>query len=69
MNEHSQYGLRNSTFPVFKTGEWNWLLDNSYIWLRWYIMQEWGDYLDTLRRVNSFWDLIEYKITAKEYLQ
>lgn len=69
MNYHNQYNLRNSTLPVFKTNEWNGLLDNKYIWLRWYILSSWWDYLDTLRWINKFRELIEYKITAKEYLK
>ena len=69
MKKHSEYNLRNSTLSVFKSEEWNWLLDNSYVWLRWYILQDWWDYIDTLRGINKFWDLIEYKITAKEYLR
>ena len=69
MNYHNQYNLRNSTIPVFKTNEWNWLLDNEYIWLRWYILSAWWDYINTLRWINKFRQLIEYKITAREFLK
>lgn len=69
MNNYYQYNLRNSTLPVFKPEIWNWLLDNKYIWLRWYILQSWWDYINTLKWINKFRDLIEYKITAKEYLR
>jgi hypothetical protein len=69
MNNHNQYNLRNSTLSVFKTDIWNWLLDNPYIWLRWYILQSWWDYINMLRWMNRFRDLIEYKITASEYLR
>ena len=69
IQQHTKYNLRNSTLSVFKSEGWNWLLDNPYIWLRWYILQDWWDYLNTLRGINKFWDLIEYKITAKEYLK
>jgi hypothetical protein len=69
MNNHNQYNLRNSTIPVFKKNVWNWLLDNEYIWLRWYILSSWWDYINTLRWINKFQELIEYKITAKEYLK
>ena len=31
MNEYDEYDLRNSTLPVFKSEEWNWLIDNEYI--------------------------------------
>jgi len=67
MNEHNKYGLRNSTLPVFKSAEW--LDNNRYIWMRWYILQSWWDYINTLRWISSFRDLIEYKITAKEFLK
>ena len=69
MDNHNEYNLRNSTLSVFKSNEWNWLLDNEYIWIRWYILQSWWDYVNTLRWISKFWDLIEYKITAKEYLR
>ena len=67
--EHNQYNLRNSTIPVFKTEKWNWIADNQYIWTAWYILQEWWDYINTLRGVNNFWDLIKYNITALDYLK
>ena len=69
MNYHNQYNLRNSTIPVFKNNEWHWLIDNEYIWLRWYILPSWWDYIRTLKWINKFRELIEYKITAKEYLK
>ena len=69
MNEYDEYDLRNSTLPVFKSEEWNWLIDNGYIWLRWYILQSWWDYINTLKWNNNFQELIEYKINAKEYLR
>lgn len=69
MDNHNEYNLRHSTLSVFKSNEWNWLLDNEYIWIRWYILQSWWDYINTLRWISKFWDLIEFKITAKEYLR
>jgi len=69
MIHRTEYNLRNSTLPVFKAKEWNWLLDNEYIWLRWYILSAWWDYLNTLREINKFQELIEYKITAPEFLK
>ena len=69
MNNYDKYNLRNSTLSAFKTGEWKWLLDNEYIWLRWYILQEWWDYMDTLRDEDDFWNLIKYSIDAEEYLR
>lgn len=69
MNYHNHYNLRNSTLPVFKNDEWNWLVNNEYIWLRWYILPSWWDYIKTLKWSNKFRELVEYKITAKEYLK
>jgi hypothetical protein len=70
MNNYNQYNLRNSTLPVFKTNnEWNWLLDNEYIWLRWYILTSWWDYINTAKQISKFQDLIEYKIDSEEYLR
>ena len=69
MNDHNEYNLRDSTLSVFKTWEWNWLLDNEHIWIRWYILQSWWDYINTLRWISKFWDLIKYEITAKEFLK
>lgn len=69
MNEYDKYNLRNSTLPLFKSEDWKWLIDNEYIWLRWYILQSWWDYTNTLKSKNNFQNLIEYKINAKEYLR
>lgn len=69
MNNYQEYNLRNSTLPVFRSIEWNWLIDNDYIWLRWYILQSGGDYMNTLKWINKFWELIEYQISANEYLR
>ncbi len=68
MDKHNEYPLRKSTIPVFKT-EWNNLIDNEYIWLRWYILQNGWDYINTLKWMNKFVELIDYQITAKEYLR
>ena len=69
MNNYDKYDLRNSTLSVFKTNVWNGLLDNEYIWLRWYILSEGWDYIYSLRWMDGFKDLLEYKITANEYLR
>ena len=71
MNKHNQYNLRNTTLSVFKSDQPNWLLDNIYIWLRWYVLTSWWDYINTLRWINSFWELLWYNnnMTAKEYLK
>ena len=68
MNEHDKYSLRSSTLPVFKI-EWHPLSENEYIGTRWYILSEWWNYIDTLRGNNYFRDLLEHKITAKDYLR
>ena len=69
MNEYDKYNLRNTTLPLFKSEDWKWLIDNEYIWLRWYVLQSWWDYINTLKWKNNFQNLIEYKINAKEYLR
>ena len=70
MTNHSQYNLRNSTLPVFRSiGEWNWLWDNEYIWLRWYVLQAGWDYVNSLRSMTRFKELLWHDITAKEYLR
>lgn len=69
MDNHEEYPLRRSTLPVFKSSEWNELIDNKFIWLRWYVLQNGWDYINTLKWMTKFWELIEYQITAKEYLK
>ncbi len=71
MVSHDKYDLRNSTLPVFKSAEevWNWLLDNRYVWLRWYVLQAGWDYMNTLKDMTKFLELIWHEITAKEYLK
>ena len=71
MVSHDKYDLRNSTLPVFKSAEevWNWLLDNRYVWLRWYVLQAGWDYMSTLKDMTKFLELIWHEITAKEYLK
>ena len=68
MNEHNKYNLRSSTLSVFKK-EWDSLLNNQYIWTRWYILERWWDYIETLRKTEAFRQLIEYQISAKDYLK
>lgn len=67
MNNHAKYNLRSSTLPVFI---WDTrLFDNIYVWLRWYILQSWWDFLNNLPNWKSFWQMIEYQISAKDYLK
>jgi len=69
INKRDEYNLWNSTLPVFKANQWNWLMDNKYIWLRWYILQSGWDFISKQKWIDKFQNLIEYKITAKEYLK
>lgn len=69
MDHHNEYNLRNSTLSVFSWNNWEWLIYNDYIWLRWYLLTSWWDYISTLRGINKFRELIEYKISASEYLR
>lgn len=67
MNNHDKYNLRSSTLSVFK---WNTrLFDNVYIWLRWYILTTGWDYIEDSISRKNFWKLIEYQISAKDYLR
>ena len=68
MNSHSQYDLRNSTLPVFKS-EWNSIIDNSFIWFRWYILTSGWDFLEKLKSTRAFRQLLDYEITAGQYLK
>ena len=68
MNNHNLYALRNSTLPVFKD-ESNPLSNDKYIWLRWYVMDSGWDFVNTLRSSSPFRDLIDYRISAKDYLR
>lgn len=70
INKHNQYNLRNSTLPIFKSyDEEFWLLNNKYIWLRWYILQAWWDYTNSLKNMTKFLELLWHEITANEYLK
>lgn len=67
--KHDQYNLRNSTLSTIKWEDWAWLINNGYVWLRWYILVSGWDYINTLKWDSNFWDLIGYKITATNYLR
>ena len=68
MTNHNQYDLWNSTLSVF-TYKWDELMDNPYISQRWYIMKTWGNYIKLLRNMKSFWQLLNYEISAKDYIK
>jgi len=70
LDKYNEYDLRNSTLPVFKSEDgWLWLLNNKYIWLKWYILTSGWNYVSMLKNISIFWDLLNYKITAEEYLR
>lgn len=66
INEHKNYNFRSSTLSPFKQG-WNSLSDNRFI-NRWYILSSWWDYINTLQNNNYFKQLMDYKISANDYL-
>ena len=70
MNLHDKYELRNTTIPAFKNknNEWYSIIKNPLIWIRWYILQTWWNYLKILRNTKAFRELLDYEITAWEYL-
>lgn len=68
MNKHSSYNLWNSTLSVFSDSEEK-LRENPYIWPRWYVLDAWWNYIKNLRNQRSFWNMIEYKIPAKDYFR
>lgn len=67
MNEHEKYNFRSSTLSPFKQ-EWHPLYDNPFIWNRWYILYTWWDYINTLKKSDAFKQLMNYKISAEDYL-
>ena len=69
MNSHNKYNLRNSTLPVFKSEECKSVIDNPFIWFRWYILTSWWNFLEKLKSTRAFWQLIDYEITAEQYLK
>lgn len=68
MNWHNEYNLRNSTIPVFKSEEWN-IINNSFIWFRWYILTTWWNFIEKLKSTRAFRQLLDYEITAAQYLK
>jgi len=70
MNSHKKYNLRNSTLSVFnnKNDEEKSLINTPFIWIRWYILQTWWNYLKKLKNINIFRQLLNYEISAWEYL-
>ena len=69
MNSHNKYNLRNSTLPVFTSEEWTSIIDNPFIWFRWYILTTWWNFMEKLKASRPFWQLLDYEITTAQYLK
>jgi len=69
MTNHHPYSLWNSTLSVFIDKSWNNLINNNFIWTRSYIMRTWWNYMKLLKTNKSFRQLINYQISAKDYLK
>lgn len=69
MNSHSQYDLRNTTLPVFKSEDSPSINDNPYVWFRWYILTSGWNFLEKLKSTRAFRQLLDYEITAEQYLK
>ena len=69
MNSHNQYNLRNSTLSIFKPEEWKSINDNPLVWFRWYILTSWWNFLEWLKGTRPFRQLLDYEITAEQYLK
>ena len=68
MNSHDEYNLRNSTLSPFKK-DWYSIIDNSFIWFRWYILTTWWNFIENLRNTRAFWQLLDYEISAEDYFK
>jgi len=68
MNWYNKYNLWWSTLSVF-TDKWDELRYNDYIWTRWYILKAGWNYIEYLRKTKLFWQLINYQITAEDYIR
>ena len=69
MNSHNKYNLRNSTLPVFSSEEWTAIINNQFIWFRWYILTTWWNFMEKLKSTRPFRQLLDYEITAAQYLK
>jgi hypothetical protein len=69
IDNHNKYNLWNSTLSVFNE-EWKVsLTDEPYIWSKWYILEEWWNFMDTLRGLNPFRQLLDSQISASNFLK
>ena len=69
MNSGNQYNLWSSTLPLFKSEEWNSIIDNPLIWFRWYILTTWWNFIEQLKSTRAFRQLLDYEINVKDYLK
>lgn len=68
MKKHSSYQLWNSTLSAFAWSGSN-LMENKFIWTRWYLLQWWGKFMNVIRNTKSFRQMIERSISARDYLK
>ena len=69
MREHDSYPLRSSTLSVFAWSNNSPLINNEFIWNRWYILKNWWNYVENLKNTKYFRELIEYKLSATDYIK
>lgn len=68
MKKHSSYSLWSSTLSAFSWSGSN-LVDDKFIGIRWYLLQWWGNFIEVIRNTRSFRQMIEYQLSAKDYLK
>ena len=68
MKKHTEYPLWNSTLSVFVSSSSN-LMDNEFIWARWYFLQWWWKFLDVVRDTRPFRQMLGQQLSAREYLR
>ena len=68
MKKHSSYQLWNSTLSAFASSGSS-LMDDKFIWIRWYLLQGWWNFIEIIKKTKSFRQMIEYQIPARDYLR
>ena len=68
MKKHTSYSLWNSTLSAFSWSNSD-LINNEFIWLRGYLLQWWWNFLGIMRNTRPFRQMIEYQISARDYLR
>lgn len=69
VENYNKYNLWNSTLSVFNEERKVSLTDEPYIWSKWYILDEWWKFMDTLRSLNPFRQLLDSQISASNFLK